>query len=370
MLTYAYLIKAKAKATEAKNLFCWFSAKSDSRAEREILNILEDNNIAVGRGADYQLPVRTNWFVVDDLPEESTLDDTWCDRYELAEDQQTWQLKQKPDNENLEGSSQQKPETSSANVPTSDAPALLRPISRLRLSQRLIAHLLNDGEEKEISEARHVQIGQMELDENDLYIQNLLLAVANVPAAKELSAHVEWNLANAIKEVFDREQVYTIASFEEFITEWIAEPKARTQTVQEWVNDKKARIVGEEPTVPPVTPELITVATLPLRQRLLAQFISDEYAYHIDTEQKKTIQELELDVDNSYVQNLLLPVNWISPLLTPPYLIIRSLLPLHKVLLYEVHLLLLHYPAAQQFYITYSVQVLRLFFCSLEQHRL
>lgn len=318
MLTYAYLIKAKAKATEAKNLFCWFSAKSDSRAEREILNILEDNDIAVGRGADYQSPVRTNWFVVDDLPEESTLDDTWCDRYELAEDQLTWQLKQKPDNENLEASSQQKPETSSANVPTSDAPALLRPISRLRLSQRLIAHLLNDGEEKEISEARHVQIGQMELDENDLYIQNLLLAVANVPAAKELSAHVEWNLANAIKEVFDREQVYAIASFEEFITEWIAEPKARTQTVQEWVNDKKARIVGDEPTVPPVTPELITVATLPLRQRLLAQFISDEYAYHIDTEQKKTIQELELDMDNSYVQNLLLAAENVEPFRKAP----------------------------------------------------
>ncbi|WP_284961982.1 exonuclease [Citrobacter portucalensis] len=306
MLTYAYLIKAKAKATEAKNLFCWFSAKSDSRAEREILNILEDNDIAVGRGADYQSPVRTNWFVVDDLPEESTLDDTWCDRYELAEDQQTWQLKQKPDNENLEASSQQKPETSSANVPTSVAPALLRPISRLRLSQRLIAHLLNDGEEKEISEARHVQIGQMELDENDLYIQNLLLAVANVPAAKELSAHVEWNLANAIKEVFDREQIYTVASFEQFITEWIAEPETRALTVQEWVNDKKARVVGDEKSTPPVTPELITVATLPLRQRLLAQFISDEYAYHIDTEQKKTIQELELDVDNNYVQNLLL----------------------------------------------------------------
>lgn len=318
MLTYAYLIKAKAKATEAKNLFCWFSAKSDSRAEREILNILEDNDIAVGRGADYQLPVRTNWFVVDDLPEESTLDDTWCDRYELAEDQQTWQLKQKPDNENQEASSQQKPETSSASVPTSDAPALLRPISRLRLSQRLIAHLLNDGEEKEISEARHVEIGQMELDDNDLYIQNLLLAVANVPAAKELSAHVEWNLANAIKEVFDREQVYTVASFEEFITEWITEPKMRTQTVQGWINDKKARIVGDEPTVPPVTPELITVATLPLRQRLLAQFISEEYAYHIDTEQKKTIQELELDVDNSYVQNLLLAAENVEPFRKAP----------------------------------------------------
>lgn len=92
----------------------------------------------------------------------------------------------------------------------------------------------------------------------------------------------------------------------------------RTQTVQEWINDKKARIVGDEPTVPPVTPELITVATLPLRQRLLAQFISDEYAYHIDTEQKKTIQELELDVDNSYVQNLLLAAENVEPFRKAP----------------------------------------------------
>lgn len=318
MLTYAYLIKAKAKATEAKNLFCWFSAKSDSRAEREILNILEDNDIAVGRGADYQLPVRTNWFVVDDLPEESTLDDTWCDRYELAEDQQTWQLKQKPDDENQETSSQQKPETTSANVPTSDAPELLRPISRLRLSQRLIAHLVNDTEEKEISEAQHIQIGQMELDENDLYVQNLLQAVANVPAVKELSAHVEWKLASAVKEVFNREQVYTVASFEQFITEWIEEPEKRALTVQEWVNDKKARVAGDKHATPPVTPELITVATLPLRQRLLAQFISEEYAYHIDTEQKKTIQELELDVDNSYVQNLLLAAENVEPFRKAP----------------------------------------------------
>lgn len=318
MLTYAYLIKAKAKATEAKNLFCWFSAKSDSRAEREILNILEDNDIAVGRGADYQLPVRTNWFVVDDLPEESTLDDTWCDRYELAEDQQTWQLKQKPDHENQETSCQQKPETTSANVPTSDAPTLLRPISRLRLSQRLIAHLVNDTEEKEISEAQHIQIGQMELDENNPYIQNLLLAVTNVPAVKELSAHVEWKLASAVKEVFDREQVYTVASFEQFITEWIEEPEKRALTVQEWVKDKKARVAGDEHATPPVTPELITVATLPLRQRLLAQFISEEYAYHIDTEQKKTIQELELDVDNSYVQNLLLAAENVEPFRKAP----------------------------------------------------
>lgn len=195
---------------------------------------------------------------------------------------------------------------------------MLRPISRLRLSQRLIAHLVNDTEEKEISEAQHIQIGQMVLNENDLYVQNLLQAVSNVPAVKELSAHVEWKLTSAVKEVFDREQVYTVASFEQFITEWIEEPEKRALTVQEWVNQKKAGVAGDEHATPPVTPELITVATLPLRQRLLAQFISEEYAYHIDTEQKKTIQELELDVDNSYVQNLLLAAENVEPFRKAP----------------------------------------------------
>lgn len=91
MNNYAYLVKAKAKSADAKSLFCWFSAKSDSRAEREILNILEDAGIAVGRGADHQLPIRTHWFIVDDLPEEGVLDNTWCDRYELGgEDGITW----------------------------------------------------------------------------------------------------------------------------------------------------------------------------------------------------------------------------------------------------------------------------------------
>lgn len=61
------------------------------------------------------------------------------------------------------------------------------------------------------------------------------------------------------------------------------------------------------------TPVLTTVATLPLRQRILAQFITDEYAYHIDADQKKMIQQLEMDVDNSYVQNMLLAAENVEP---------------------------------------------------------
>lgn len=46
---------------------------------------------------------------------------------------------------------------------------------------------------------------------------------------------------------------------------------------------------------------------MPLRHRVLAQYIGEgEYLYHVDASQKKEILRLEMDTDNSYVQNLLL----------------------------------------------------------------
>ena len=320
MATYAYLIKAKAKAAEAKNLFCWFEAKSDPRAEREILNILDDADIEVGRGADYQLPVRTNWFVVDDLPAEGVLDDTWCDRYELGEDGKSWsQISKAADSVNIQDEHAQLADAAdNASTPAAEVSALLRPVARLRLPQRLIAHLLNDTEVKEISEAMHVQIGAAEADESNLYVQNLLEACREIPGIDELSAHVEWKLIQAVKELFPLDQNHEVSALNGFIAAWMeAEPGDRSQLVKEWADivqdwpeinntsDTTSEIVKEFRDAE--VPELITVATLPFRQRLLAQLLSEEeYAYHISPEQKKEVIKLEMDVDNSYVQNLLL----------------------------------------------------------------
>ncbi|QLX27691.1 hypothetical protein HV164_10155 [Citrobacter freundii] len=122
--------------------------------------------IETGRGKDYAKPIRTDFPVVDDLPEEGEVDFTWCDRYELAEDQRTWNVKLKADN-----------------------------------------------------------------------------------AAQEENHQADDNVVDGETGHADESQ----------------------QAEQ---------------------PQLITVATLSLRQRILAQFISDEYAYHIDAEQKKIIQGL------------------------------------------------------------------------------
>ncbi|ENB7486580.1 RecE family exodeoxyribonuclease [Citrobacter koseri] len=64
----------------------------------------------------------------------------------------------------------------------------------------------------------------------------------------------------------------------------------------------------------PEHPQLTVVATMPFRHRVLAQHIGDgEYLYHVDAKQKKAILDLEMDTDNSYVQNLLLAAENIEP---------------------------------------------------------
>jgi exodeoxyribonuclease VIII len=47
---------------------------------------------------------------------------------------------------------------------------------------------------------------------------------------------------SAIKQVFQRDQVYTVSSFEEFMTEWVSAPETRTTTLQKWLFDKEPEI--------------------------------------------------------------------------------------------------------------------------------
>ncbi|MCM7798763.1 3'-5' exoribonuclease [Enterobacter hormaechei] len=180
-MEFFHLIKATQKSGK-EDAVIWFTAKSEARANLQLDVELEDAGIETGRGKDYSKPVRTDFPVYDDLPEESTVDYSWCKRYVLDEDQRTWKVKQQ---------TEKAPEDTST------------------------------------------------LTENT----NTDSSVAN-------------------------------------------------------------------------TPVLTTVATLPLRQRMLAQFITDEYAYHIDAEQKRVIQQLEMDVDNSYVQNMLLAAENVDPFKT------------------------------------------------------
>lgn len=207
MNNYPYLIKAKAKANEAKSLFCWFSAKSDSRAKRKILDILEDAEINVGRGASHQLPIRTNWLIVDDLPEEGVLDDTWCDRYELGgEDGLTWQKIVAPAAAEPQPSSKPENDISPANSDEEDysnnEEALFNLAEMSFRTQLLAQYMADERHVYHISIPHRNRLSAMEMDTDNHGVQNLLLTAENIPELKKYDMPGLWKFTSAFKSVF------------------------------------------------------------------------------------------------------------------------------------------------------------------------
>lgn len=308
-----FLVRKAKKSSGQKDAVLWCSDDFESaNATLDYLLIKSGAKLK-----DYFKAVATNFPVVNDLPPEGELSLTFCDFYQLASDNMTWaqipgvtlpsseavaaarqRIVDGVDTETGEVLEDHTEDFGNDNV----APAHLRPLSRLRQSYRLIAHLTSDIEEKEISEARHIQIGEMVLDDNNLYVQHFLQAIGNVSAINDLSAHVEWKLMKAFKAAFNPAQVFSSSDFEEFITQWIANSESSSAS----------KTTGKNAN--PEYPQLTAVATMPFRHRVLAQHLAGgEYFYHVDAEQKKEVLRLEMDTDDAYAQNLLLAAENVEP---------------------------------------------------------
>ena len=226
MNNYPYLIKAKAKANEAKSLFCWFSAKSDSRAERKILDILEDAEINVGRGASHQLPIRTNWLIVDDLPEEGVLDDTWCDRYELGgEDGLTWQKIVAPAAAEPQPSSKPENDISPANSDEEDysnnEEALFNLAEMSFRTQLLAQYMADERHVSHISIPHRNRLSEMEMDTDNHGVQNLLLTAENIPELKKYDMPGLWKFTSAFKSVFPVGKRHELGKQIQFAKLWL-----------------------------------------------------------------------------------------------------------------------------------------------------
>lgn len=226
MNNYPYLIKAKAKANEAKSLFCWFSAKSDSRAERKILDILEDAEINVGRGASHQLPIRTNWLIVDDLPEEGVLDDTWCERYELGgEDGLTWQKIVAPAAAEPQPSSKPENDISPANSDEEDysnnEEALFNLAEMSFRTQLLAQYMADERHVYHISIPHRNRLSAMEMDTDNHGAQNLLLTAENIPELKKYDMPGLWKFTSAFKSVFPVGKRHELGKQIQFAKLWL-----------------------------------------------------------------------------------------------------------------------------------------------------
>ena len=235
-MEFFYVVKATQKSGK-EDAVIWFTAKSEARANLQLDVELEDAGIETGRGKDYAKPVRTDFPVYNDLPEESTVDYTWCKRYELDEDQRTWKVKLQHE-DSYQNSSEQS--TCSITVTDTKMPELLT-VATLPLRQRILAQFISDEYAYHIDTEQKRGIQQLEMDVDNSYVQNMLLAAENVDAFKKATEFEIARVVEALKTVFPLDGKRTELSLViHFFKTWFnTEHIDRGILVREWANGNR-----------------------------------------------------------------------------------------------------------------------------------
>ncbi|EHN8876404.1 RecE family exodeoxyribonuclease [Enterobacter hormaechei] len=320
-MEFFHLLKASQKSGK-KDAVIWFTAKSAARANLQLDVALEEAGIEeTGRGKDYAKPIRTDFPVYNDLPEEGTVDYTWCERYALQDDGRTWLPKAGAESTGSVVNTAA-PETT-VKVETIDESVTLE---NRTPAVRFAFHLTSDKYQTHISKAQQLAASEMSLDEGNTYLQNLLLAKNDTPEVAELSLNAEWKLVQAIKQVFAPDEEHEVKLLAAFMADWLrVDAGDHNEVVREWRSGKLTLLKSERTSDAGVetgkhiaTDDGIQigehddentrypVCRMPFRKQLLSQFTADELRHHVTREEYEAISMLEMDTDNSYVQNLLL----------------------------------------------------------------
>lgn len=226
-MEFFYLVKASQKSGK-KDAVIWFTAKSAARANLQLDVALEDAEIETGRGKDYAKPIRTDMPIVDDLPAEGVIDYTWFERYTLADDQRTWNVipgaAQQPHSGEkvLEGTGTTI--VDGVDIETCEIVGdvsgtetvcnalrefrerklpVLTTVATMPFRQRVLAQFIADKQYfYHVDEEQKRAILELELDVDNSYAQNLILAAENVEAFKKAYESDIWKVVNALKTIF------------------------------------------------------------------------------------------------------------------------------------------------------------------------
>ncbi|MBS6124881.1 MAG: hypothetical protein KH811_09670, partial [Veillonella sp.] len=241
------VVKATQKSGK-QDAVVWFTAKTEARANLMLDVALEDAGIETGRGKDYAKPIRTDFPVVDDLPEEGEVDFTWCDRYELAEDQRTWNVKPQAEDESVDDADTE--DSAAEESQQTEQPNLIV-VATLPFRQRVLAQFIGDGEYLyHVDAGQKNEIVRLEMDTDDAYVQNLLLAAENVEAFKKAIEHDIHKVVNAVKKVFPVDgKKPELATVIQFLTVWFkTEYIDRGLLVKEWQKGNRVTTINRTPT--------------------------------------------------------------------------------------------------------------------------
>uniref|UniRef100_UPI0034D34C10 exonuclease n=2 Tax=Klebsiella TaxID=570 RepID=UPI0034D34C10 len=166
------------------------------------------------------------WLIVDDLPEEGVLDDTWCDRYELGgEDGLTWQKIVAPAAAEPQPSSKPENDISPANSDEEDysnnEEALFNLAEMSFRTQLLAQYMADERHVYHISIPHRNRLSAMEMDTDNHGVQNLLLTAENIPELKKYDMPGLWKFTSAFKSVFPVGKRHELGKQIQFAKLWL-----------------------------------------------------------------------------------------------------------------------------------------------------
>ncbi|EBZ3774322.1 exodeoxyribonuclease [Salmonella enterica subsp. enterica serovar Minnesota] len=266
-MEFFYVVKATQKSGK-QDATVWFTAKSEARANLMLDVVLEDAEIETGRGKDYARPIRTNFPVVNELPPEGEISFTFTNYYRLGEDGMTWEqipgvtlpsseaaavarqhIVDGVDTETgevLEDHTENfGNESNSPAQATAPAPELTV-VATMPLRHRVLAQYIGEGEYLyHVDASQKKEILRLEMDTDNSYVQNLLLAAENVEAFKKAIEHDIHKIVNAVKKVFPVDgKTPELATVIQFLKTWFeTEHIDRGLLVKEWAKGNRVSAI-------------------------------------------------------------------------------------------------------------------------------
>ncbi|ECW7310774.1 PD-(D/E)XK nuclease-like domain-containing protein [Salmonella enterica] len=266
-MEFFYVVKATQKSGK-QDATVWFTAKSEARANLMLDVVLEDAEIETGRGKDYARPIRTNFPVVNELPPEGEISFTFTNYYRLGEDGMTWEqipgvtlpsseaaavarqhIVDGVDTETgevLEDHTENfGNESNSPAQATAPAPELTV-VATMPLRHRVLAQYIGEGEYLyHVDASQKKEILRLEMDTDNSYVQNLLLAAENVEAFKKAIEHDIHKIVNAVKKVFPVDgKTPELATVIQFLKTWFeTEHIYRGLLVKEWAKGNRVSAI-------------------------------------------------------------------------------------------------------------------------------
>lgn len=223
---------------------------------------------------DYYKAVATNFPVVNELPPEGEISFTFCDYYQLDKGKMNWEqipgvsLPEHPatqkaemaeatvvngvdtstgeivDEQAFNEADAVPPTNSDLKIDEGDEENTRYPIVQMSFRKQLLSQLTSDELRYHLTQAEYQEISTLEMDTDNGYVQNLLLAAASVEKIQTLDMPFLWKYTRAVRDVFDMEKRHELSLILKFTQVWAETSHLdRGLLVKEWCKGNRVSAI-------------------------------------------------------------------------------------------------------------------------------